>query len=388
MSTPRSFLEAHGLKRVLNAIGMPTITGANVVAPEVRAVVDEALSVNVEIDELQRAACRVIAAATGAEAGCVTSSCSSGLAIMTAAAMTGADLWKITQLPDTNGMRDEVIMPLGHDVNFGGEISQMVRLTGARLKRVGTANHCDGFHIRGALGSRTAAVLYVVNAAVNQKGWYPTIEECAELAAEHDVPVCVDAAGEPDVRAFVRAGAALVVTSAHKMMGAPTAGMICGQKNLVRACYLQNWGIGRAMKVGKEGIAGCIAAVESWYGRDLNAERKCFARRAAILEKHVAVIRGSRLDRVDVEIPVSTHLSARQFANLLREGDPPVWVRDADDSHGSRHISLSLRVMDEADADAIGRTIADALAHPKPPLEDVPYHDLYWSEARLLRWPE
>jgi hypothetical protein len=22
------------------------------------------------------------------------------------------------------------------------------------------------------------------------------------------------------------------------------------------------------------------------------------------------------------------------------------------------------------------------------PTEDVPYHDLYWSEARLLRWPD
>ncbi len=41
----------------------------------------------------------------------------------------------------------------------------------------------------------------------------------------------------------------LVITSGHKMMGAPTSGMICGRKELIRACYLQNWGIGRAMKV-------------------------------------------------------------------------------------------------------------------------------------------
>ena len=120
MADPKTFLERHGVRRVLNGLGVSTLVGANVVPPEVRAAVDEAMSVNVEIDELQAAASRVIAQATGAEAGCVTSSCSSGLAVMTAAAMTGADLGKILRLPDTSGMRDEVVMQYGHNLNFGG----------------------------------------------------------------------------------------------------------------------------------------------------------------------------------------------------------------------------------------------------------------------------
>ena len=36
----------------------------------------------------------------------------------------------------------------------------------------------------------------------------------------------------------------------------------------------------------------------------------------------------------------------------------------------------------------IGDAIAALFANPKPPAEDVPYHDLYWSEERLLRWPD
>jgi len=59
-----------------------------------------------------------------------------------------------------------------------------------------------------------------------------------------------------------------VVASGHKVLGAPTSGLICGRKSLVRACYLQNWGIGRAMKVGKEGIVGLMAALEAWATRD------------------------------------------------------------------------------------------------------------------------
>ena len=100
-----------------------------------KAAVTEALAVNCEIDQLQRAACRAIAEATGAEAGCVTSSASSGIAIATAACMSGADLSKIARLPDTEGMANEVVLQLAHDVNFGAPISQMVRVAGARVVR-------------------------------------------------------------------------------------------------------------------------------------------------------------------------------------------------------------------------------------------------------------
>ena len=272
MAQPQSFLTRYGVKRVLNAMGMPTILGANTASDEVRQAVDDALQVSVEIDELQAAACRVIARTTSAEAGCVTSSCSSGLAIAAAAAMTGPDLAKIAHLPDTEGLKNEIVLPLGHDINFGAPISQMIRLSGATVVRPGTSSHCDIFHLRGALNERTAALVYVDSGDVNPAGSFPTIESFVELAQSHAIPVIVDTAAGPDVRPFLAAGADLVITSAHKQMGAPTSGLLCGKLELVRACYLQNYGIGRAMKVGKEGIVGCMAAVEAWYGRDRQVE--------------------------------------------------------------------------------------------------------------------
>ena len=45
-------------------------------------------------------------------------------------------------------------------------------------------------------------------------------------------------------------------------------------------------------------------------------------------------------------------------------------------------------VMDEADAHAIGETIARLIENPRAPEEDVAFHDLYWSEQRLLKWPD
>jgi L-seryl-tRNA(Ser) seleniumtransferase len=385
MTDHEQICRRYGFKRALNAIGMPTILGANTASPQVRQAVDDILQINVEIDELQAAACRVIARATGAEAGCVTSSCSAGLAIAAAAAMSGPDLARIGRLPDSEGMPNEVALMLAHDVNFGAPVSQMIRLSGARVAHLGTASHCGEFHVRGALHEKTAALFYVDSGVVNPAGDFPTLEQCVALARPKGVPVVVDAAARADVRPFLAAGADLVILSAHKQMGAPTSGMICGRLDLVRACYLQNYGIGRAMKVGKEGIAGCMAAVEAWYSRDVEQQQRNWRKRAAILGEKAPCREGPDAHTAICSLPESVRLSAQAVANRLREGDPPVWVRHADDQR--RELLLDLRVMSEADAGRIAECLARAFENPAPPAEDVPFHDLYWSERRLLEWP-
>lgn len=378
----------YGVKRILNAMGMSTIVGANVVPPQVRRIADEAMSMSFDIDELQAAAGKVIAHWTGAEAGCVTACSASGIAETVAAAMTGSDLGRVVQLPDTTGMRNEVVMQLGHNLNFGGEVAQMVRIAGAGLKLIGTANHCDAFHLRNAIGPHTAAVLFVENGVVHPEGNFIPLEDCVEIAGRSGIPVITDAAGEPDVRPLVQAGSAAVITSAHKMMGAPTSGMICGKKDFIRSTYLQNWGIGRAMKVGKEGIAGCMAAVEQWYSRDLEGEQRRFDALAEVLGRHVPVRHDAGSPFVHVELPESAGLTARQFANALRESDPALWVNAADDKGSGPTISLNLRVMDEADAGAIGEALKRLMDDPREPQQNIPFHDLYWSEERLMKWGE
>jgi uncharacterized pyridoxal phosphate-dependent enzyme len=374
-----TFFERHKVRRIVNALGTSTIVGANTASPEVIAVAAEALSVNCEIDELQRAASRAIAKATGAEAGGVTSSASSGIAIATAACMTGADLSRISRLPDSEGMADEVLLQLAHDVNFGAPISQVVRLPGASVVRLGTANHCDSFHLSGALSSRTAAVLFVVNGAISSTADLISLEECVEIASGSGVPVIVDAAAETDVRPFIQTGASIVITSGHKAMGAPTSGLLCGKKDLIRACYLQNWGIGRAMKVGKESIAGLIAAVERWYGRDPDSGAD-YAAVKAIFAAKLEIHSAGAPHRIRIAVP----REARSVANLLREGEPSIWVNDAI----GHNITLDLRNVTLTGAEQAAERIVWAMNSKESPVEDVPYHDLYWSEKRLLRWPD
>src|SRR5712664_153763 len=184
-----TFFDRRQIRRIVNAIGTSTIVGANVAPPEVIAAAAEALAVNCEIDELQRAACRAIAEATGAEAGCVTSSASSGIAIATAACMTGPDLSRISRLPNSEGLANEVVLQQAHDVNFGAPVSQMVRLPGARVVHIGAANHCDAFHLRSALSPHTAAVLYVVNGAVGSTDNLIPLDQCVSIASAAGVPV-------------------------------------------------------------------------------------------------------------------------------------------------------------------------------------------------------
>src|SRR5690606_15914844 len=107
-----------GLRPVINVSGTMTSLGASIAVSEVIEAMAQILPEFVEISDLQRKASAVIARATGAEAGCVTACAASGITLAVAAAMTGADLAKIRQLPDTTGMKDEVVMLAGHMVNF------------------------------------------------------------------------------------------------------------------------------------------------------------------------------------------------------------------------------------------------------------------------------
>src|SRR4029453_18189779 len=77
-----------------------------------------------------------------------------------------------------------------------------------------------------------------------------------------------------DLKGFLARGADIALYSGHKFLGGPTTGIVAGRKDLVRAAYLQNRGVGRGMKVGKESIAGVMAALEAWEKRDHAGIRK------------------------------------------------------------------------------------------------------------------
>ncbi|WP_144145933.1 aminotransferase class V-fold PLP-dependent enzyme [Paraburkholderia sp. BCC1884] len=334
-----------GLRPVINVSGTMTSLGASIVSAPVIEAVAHVLPQFVEIDDLQRKASAAIAEACGSEAGYVTASCSAAITLTIAAAMTGDDHGLIERLPDTGGMpgmRNEVVIQTGHLVNYGAPIDQAIRLSGARVVAVGAATEAHGYQLGTAITERTAAALYVVSHHTVQFGLIP-LEEFIALAHAKGVPVIVDAASEYDLKRFISAGADLVLYSAHKFLGGLTAGIVAGRKALVRAAYFQNGGIGRGMKVGKEGIVGAIAALEQWQQRDhvavrarergyLTLWRESLNRCEGVWAEIDADPTGNPLDRLKLHIdPKQTRITAWDLADALARpsaGEAPVIVRD------------------------------------------------------------
>lgn len=262
--------ERYGLTRIVNGLGKATILANAQVPPDVIEVVSASLRHSFDADELQRAAGREIAEFSGAEAGFVTASCAAGITLSVAACMTGRDAGKVAQLPDTEGMTREVIIQKGHAMNFGAPVTQMARLAGARVREVGTVNGTSPEDLESAIGPETAAILFVVSQYALPR--CVPLPEVVRIAHAHGVPVVVDAAAQEFLlRDIVATGADLVTCSGHKYLAGTVSGLVCGRRELIDAVALQNQGIGRPMKVGKEGIFGLLAALDSHRRLDVAA---------------------------------------------------------------------------------------------------------------------
>ena len=390
-SDPRQRL---GLRPVINVSGTMTALGASICVPRAVEAIAGILPFFVEIDDLQRKANAVIARLTGAEAGMVTASASAGITLSTAACMTGADLARIEQLPDATGMKDEVVIQAGHMVNYGAPVEQAIRLAGARVVPVGQATDARPYQLSGGLTERSAAAVYVVSHHCVDYGQIP-LPAFVEICHERGVPVIVDAASEYDLCGFLAAGADLVVYSAHKFLGGPTAGLVAGHKELVRAAYLQNHGIGRGMKVGKESIVGAMATLEAWETRDHSAVRAResgylalwqdrLQGRAGISAEIVPDPTDNPLDRLRLQVdPVVAGFDAAALAAALAAGNPPVIVRDHEVGLG--RFFLDPCNLHPGEAEIVADRL-DAVLDAGPP--PVAASNRLERMARLLAWPD
>jgi L-seryl-tRNA(Ser) seleniumtransferase len=333
-----------GLRPVINVSGTMTSLGASIVVPEAIAAMSSILPQFVEINDLQRKASAVIARLTGAEAGFVTASCSAGISLAVAGAITGNNLLAIEKLPDVTPERNEVLVQMGHVVSYGAPVDQAIRLAGAKAVLIGQATSTHRFHMENAITERTAAVVYVVSHHVVDYGLL-NLKEFVEIAHAKGVPVIVDAASEYDLRVFLEQGADIALYSGHKFLGGPTSGIVAGKKELVRNAFLQNMGIGRGMKVGKESIFGVMAALEAWERRDhagireretgyLDLWKQMLDDRPGVTALREPDPTKNPLDRLRVILkPEETHITAWDLADALARGTPPIIVRDHEVEH-------------------------------------------------------
>ncbi len=369
--------ERIGVRPIINASGPSTRLSGSIMDPEVADAMREASQYCVDIAELQARASEVIAEITGAEAGYVTSGAAAGLLLGTAACVTGPDPGKMNRLPDTEGMKNEVIMSRSQR-NF---YDHAIRSVGVKLVEVGIADRYSGAGVRDteaweiadAITDRTAAVCYVAHPRS-----LPPLEEVVEVAHAHGVPVIVDAAGQlpprSNLQAFISQGADLVAFSGGKAIGGPqSSGILCGRRDLIMCVALQHldmdvlkpqWdppvslidksvlpgaphhGIGRPCKVGKEQIVGLLTALEHFAGEHLEARAAAWRDRIDELVAATGAIPGGRFtidtDSRPSEVPMAVlkldeSVAAKTALAVVLElqgGDPPIQANTGRVSEG------------------------------------------------------
>ncbi len=259
-----------GVKTIINGFGTVSKIGGSVMAPEVLQAMTEASKHYVEINTLHRAAGKYIAELLESEACCITCGAAAGIALATAACIARNDPVKRLQLPNVEGMKNEVLMLKCHRILY----DQALLLSGAKVVEIGATSFAMPEQVEAAINEKTAMFFYVSeNESMRGSIELPRL---IPILKKRDVPVVVDAAAElpprSNISKYQKMGADLVLFSGGKELRGPqSSGLILGRKDLVEACQASsspNYSIARSMKIDKETIAGITRAVELFLEKD------------------------------------------------------------------------------------------------------------------------
>src|SRR5215472_6237118 len=322
-----------GVKTVINCRGTWTYLSGSLQLPEARQAQEEAGRYFVDIVELQRAVGRRLTELTGAESGIITSGAAGAMAAATAACMAGSDPKKIWQLPDTTGLKHEVIMVGGRSA-----FDNAIRLAAAKLVLVEQPDDIAN--------SITADTAMIYTTHLGDK----LVRE-ASIAKDHNVPLLLDdAAGIPpidNIKLYAQMKLDLYTFSGGKgLRGPQCSGVLLGRKDLIDAALLNSCpfegSVCRAMKVGKEEVIGCLTAIETWLKTDSKKLYADWNTRVDRIGKLVETVPGVR---TEIYIPddgnryptlrVSWDQQAWGFGisdcvQKLRESDPVIEVLSVD----------------------------------------------------------
>jgi D-glucosaminate-6-phosphate ammonia-lyase len=325
--------ERIGVRPFVNCTSTYTINGGSAALPEVVEAIHEAAFYHVNLDELMAKAGPRIAELLGAEAAMVSSGAAGAVTCGTLACVAGGDPEKAQQLPDTTGIRNEVVVPKWSRSTY----DHAVRTTGIRMVEVDSLSDLEK-----AFGPRTVMSHAQVN--VLRDGNPFSLAEFVAASHKNGVPVLIDAAADLPLvpNPLLSQGVDLVAYSGGKILRGPqTAGILLGRKDLITAAFMNSaphHAFARAMKVSKEEIMGAVAAVEALVNgpRDRQAEddlwRSWYKQISGRIDKVDGVKTNVRQPRTAANYPVlnvewdprKIGLTAGEVGKMLLDGEPRV----------------------------------------------------------------
>ena len=388
------FFEKLGVRRVINAAGPLTRLGGHRVSPDVIAAMADAAGSNVHMNELQARAGAVIAEITGAEAGYVVSGAAAGLTLSAAACMARLNPAAMDQLPNTTGLKHEVIVQRGHRNAY----DHGLRAAGITFIEVGYlgypgAGGTYGWQLESAITENTVAIACPIQDTPGTL----SLPEVAAIAHRHELPVIVDAAAalppRSNLRRFIAEGADLVTFSGGKAIGGPQAsGVLAGRANLIASVALQHqdmdvrlptWalrhqqaegilqgiphqGLGRGMKVGREEIAGLITALQHYAAGDDTADAARWDTMLNGITEQLPEVAGLTVRRPEmsnrpvpllwIELdPERLGVTAYDVVNALLQGEPAVAVAESRAEFNT--LIINPMVLTESEAEVVGQRL-------------------------------
>ncbi|MEX2264408.1 MAG: selenocysteine synthase [Bryobacteraceae bacterium] len=363
----REFWKELGIKPFINAAGTYTTLTASLMHPEVVQAIEYASKQFVRLQEVHDAVGKKIASLVGSESAMVTAGAASALTLGTAACMTGTSQEFIRRLPDTAGMKTEVIIQKSHRYGY----DHAVRNCGIKFIEVETREELER-----AINERTVMMLFF-NANEN-KGQIKAAE-FAELGKKHRIPTMNDAAADvPPVENFskyIKQGFDLVVFSGGKgIRGPQSCGLLLGREDLIAAARLNgppfSDSIGRGMKVNKEELVGMMVAVELYVKRDHQAEWREWEKRIKIISDSAGSNKAVKMETHIPEIANAVpHLritwdadelkiTRAEVVKQLREGDPAIELSPGGPKNG---IEVAVWMLQPGEERIVAKRIREVL---------------------------
>jgi L-seryl-tRNA(Ser) seleniumtransferase len=368
-----------GVRPVINASGIYTDLGGSRLSPAAWAAAQELNGQFVRMTELLDKTGERIASLLGVEAARITPGAAAAIFLGTAACLAGTDGEKSQQLPDTTGMKSNVLIQAGHRYKY----DRQVGMTGAKLNEVGSKNGTRTDQLAAAIGDNIAAILHPAH--LDGKPGTLALEDVVRIAHARNVPVIVDAAylNYPTsiMGDYVRRGADLVCISAKYFAGPNAGGFIMGRRNLIEAVsnvhftryesgkYLK---LGRPLKMDRQMVIAVLIALEEWLATDHDARFAAYRRHVQMLQSRLAGLKGLKLepkcftmDERFVDEPVNCLLitfdkngAAAETARRLEGANPSIIA-----IHEGDRIGIVMDVLQDDEVGFIGDRLVSLLSN-------------------------
>ena len=235
-----------GVKPLINARGTWTYLCGSLEIPATRQALEDASHYFVDMFDLQAGVGRELAKLSGAESGMITSGSAGAIAVATAGCIAGTDPNHVWQLPDTTGLKNEVII-----MPRRSAFDSAIRLAGGKLVVVDAVEK-----LQGAITPQTA-MLYT------DWAWRTTAFRgySGSLKPAKVYSILVDLADRippfSNFTHYAKLGVDMYCFSGGKgLCGPQCAGVLLGRKGSDRCRSLQQQSMGRSRVQAHEGRQG------------------------------------------------------------------------------------------------------------------------------------